>query len=69
MMLQMLEKKRDGGELSREELRAFVQGVTDGSIPDYQISAMLMAIFFRGMTPRETAELTDAMRAPARSAI
>lgn len=69
MMLQMLEKKRDGGELSREELRAFVQGVTDGNIPDYQISAMLMAIFFRGMTPRETAELTDAMRAPARSAI
>ena len=61
MMLQMLEKKRDGGELSPQELRLFVQGVTDGSIPDYQISAMLMAIFFRGMTPRETAALTDAM--------
>ena len=53
--------KRDGRVLSREAIDAFVTGVTDGSIPDYQTSALLMAIVLRGMTHEETAWLTDAM--------
>jgi pyrimidine-nucleoside phosphorylase len=53
--------KRDGGPLDRAALDWFVTGVTDGSVPDYQASALLMAIVLRGMTPEETAALTDAM--------
>src|SRR3982751_1662116 len=53
--------KRDGRALSRDEIRFFVDGVTDGSLPDYQASALLMAILLRGMTAEETAALTDAM--------
>src|SRR5882672_2639573 len=53
--------KRDGRTLAREEIRFFVDGVTDGSLPDYQASALLMAILLRGMTAEETAWLTDAM--------
>jgi pyrimidine-nucleoside phosphorylase len=54
-------RKRDGEALSRDAIDAFVVGVTDGSIPDYQASALLMAIVLRGMTDQETAWLTDAM--------
>jgi len=54
-------KKRDGGTLSLDEVRFFVAGVTDGTLPDYQASALLMAIVLRGMTAEETAWLTDAM--------
>ena len=54
-------KKRDGGALSHEEISFFVAGVTDGSWPEYQASSLLMAIVLRGMTPQETAWLTDAM--------
>src|SRR5260370_39862951 len=54
-------KNRDGGGLSREEIGFFVAGVTAGTMPDYQASALLMAIVWRGMTPAETAWLTDAM--------
>ncbi len=54
-------KKRDGGALSHDEIRFFVDGVTSGAWPDYQASALLMAIVLRGMTPDETARLTDAM--------
>ena len=58
---EMIEKKRDGGELTTEEIRFFVEGYTRGDIPDYQAAAWLMAVFFRGMTRRETADLTLAM--------
>lgn len=54
-------KKRDGGELTREEIRFFVEGITRGEVQDYQVSAWAMAVLLRGMTPRETAELTLAM--------
>jgi len=54
-------RKRDGGALNRSQIDFFVAGVTDGSLPDYQVSALLMAILLRGMTPEETAWLTDAM--------
>src|SRR5205809_7719250 len=54
-------KKRDGGALTREEISFFVSGVTEGKWPEYQASALLMAILLRGMTPQETAWLTDAM--------
>ena len=53
-------KKRKGEELTTEEINFFVEGFTDGSIPDYQASAMLMAIFFNKMNKRETADLTNA---------
>lgn len=61
-MYDIIKKKRDGGELSTEEIRYFIGGVTDGSIPDYQISALCMAIYFKGMTVRETCDLTFAVR-------
>ncbi|MDB6168432.1 MAG: pyrimidine-nucleoside phosphorylase [Verrucomicrobia bacterium] len=53
--------KRDGAALTREEIQSMVRGATDGSWADYQLSAMLMAIFLRGMTIEETVALTDAM--------
>ncbi|MBI4622583.1 MAG: thymidine phosphorylase [Verrucomicrobia bacterium] len=57
----VIARKRDGHVLSGEEIRAFVCGATDGSWADYQLSAMLMAVFWRGMTPEETVCYTDAM--------
>jgi len=57
----VITKKRDGGALSRDEIQFFVAGVTDGGLPDYQASALLMAILLRGMTAEETAWLTDSM--------
>jgi pyrimidine-nucleoside phosphorylase len=57
----VIRKKRDGGSLSREEIAFFVEGVTQGSLADYQASALLMAIFLNGMSTSETAMLTDAM--------
>ncbi|PRZ17288.1 pyrimidine-nucleoside phosphorylase [Laceyella sediminis] len=60
-MVDLIEKKRDGGELTTEEINFFIQGYTRGEIPDYQVSALAMAIYFRDMTDRERADLTMAM--------
>jgi pyrimidine-nucleoside phosphorylase len=60
-MYDIILKKRNGQELSKEEIDLFVQGYTKGSIPDYQVSALLMAIYFKGMNKRETADLTLSM--------
>jgi pyrimidine-nucleoside phosphorylase len=59
--MDVIAKKRDGGELSREEIAFFVQGYTADRIPDYQAAAWLMACFLQGMTDRETRDLTMAM--------
>ena len=60
-MFDIIAKKRDGGVLSREELEFAVMGFVNGQVPDYQMSALLMAIYLRGMTEKETAHLTDVM--------
>ena len=60
-MYDLIMKKRKGEELNTEEINFFVDGFTKGEIPDYQASAMLMAIFFNKMNKRETADLTNAM--------
>ncbi len=57
----IIARKRDGHALTREEIDAFVRGATDGSWADYQLSALLMAVYLRGMTAEETAHYTDAM--------
>ena len=54
-------KKRDNKKLSKDEINYFIKGVTDGTIPDYQISSMLMAIYLNGMDIEETSQLTMAM--------
>ena len=58
---QIIARKRDGNELSRDEIVAIVDGFTRGAVPDYQMAAWAMAVFLRGMTTDETAALTDAM--------
>lgn len=60
-MVDLIIKKRDGHELSNEEIKFWIDGYVKGEIPDYQSSAMCMAIFFKGMTKREIATLTDYM--------
>lgn len=60
-MYDIIIKKRNGGELTPEEISFFVEGYTKGAIPDYQASALMMAIYFQGMTDTETCELTMAM--------
>ncbi len=61
-MYEIIEKKRDGGILSKEEIEFFVTGFTDGSIPDYQAAALLMAIYLKGLTNEEIYTLTRAMK-------
>ncbi len=60
-MYDIIKKKRDGEELTNKEIEFFIKGYVDGSIPDYQASALCMAIFYKGMTEEETASLTLAM--------
>ena len=56
-----IEEKRDGKAHTRVDLEEWVRGITDGSLPDYQIAAWLMAVYLNGMTEEEIAILTDAM--------
>jgi len=60
-MYDIILKKREGLELTTEEIRFFIDGYTSGDIPDYQAAALLMAVYFRGLNDRETADLTMAM--------
>ncbi len=60
-MVDIIAKKRDGFVLSKDEIHFFIQGYTNGSIPDYQMSALAMAIVLKGMNKEETANLTEAM--------
>lgn len=60
-MYDLIEKKRDGKALTSEEIHFIIENYTNGNIPDYQMSALLMAIYFRGMTYEESSELTKAM--------
>ena len=60
-ILEIIEKKRDNQELSKEEIEYFIKGYTSGEIADYQVSALIMAIYLNGMTKQETTDLTIAM--------
>ena len=61
-MYDLIKKKRDGGILSRDEIYECINGYVAGEIPDYQMSALCMAIYFKGMSPQETTDLTLAVR-------
>ncbi|MCR5672363.1 MAG: pyrimidine-nucleoside phosphorylase [Lachnospiraceae bacterium] len=61
LMVDIIRKKRDGQKLSKEEIDFFINGYVKGEIPDYQVSALMMAVFFRGMDDEETGDLTQAM--------
>jgi pyrimidine-nucleoside phosphorylase len=58
---ELIERKRDGGELTSDELAELMSGYAEGAIPDYQLAAFLMAVFFRGLTSAETYAMTDAL--------
>ena len=60
-IVDIITTKRDGGELSRDEIEFFIKSYVTGDVPDYQAAAFCMAVFFRGMTPQETTHLTEAM--------
>lgn len=60
-MYDLIKKKRDGGVLTKEEINSMIQGYTNNDIPDYQMSAFLMAVYFKGMSDEETVALTMAM--------
>ncbi|MFZ1604007.1 MAG: pyrimidine-nucleoside phosphorylase, partial [Enterococcus aquimarinus] len=60
-MVDLIEKKRDGGQLTTEEINWFVTNYTQGEIPDYQVSAFLMAVFYEDMSDEEITALTLAM--------
>ena len=58
---ELIQRKRDGEELSAEEIAGLVLGYARGEVPDYQLAAFCMAVYFRGLSPPETFALTDAM--------
>ena len=58
---EIIKKKRDGLELSKKEIGFLIDGIVSGQVPDYQITAFLMAVYFMGMSARECVELTVAM--------
>ena len=60
-MYDIIDKKKKGKELSDEEIRYMINGYVDGSIPDYQMSAFLMAVYYKGMSDKELLEMTIAM--------
>src|SRR5256885_4187006 len=60
-VVELIERKRDGGKLTADEIDALVQGYTKGDVPDYQMSAFCMAVVWRGMDAKETAALTASM--------
>ena len=60
-MVDIIQKKKDGKKLSKDEIRWFIDGYVAGDIPDYQASALLMAIYFQGLDEEETFYLTDSM--------
>src|SRR5476649_1019643 len=60
-IIDIIARKRDAHALTRDEIHQFISGVTGGTLPDYQTSALLMAIVLRGMTEQETAWLTESM--------
>ena len=60
-MYDLIRKKRDGERLAKEEIDWMIRSYTNGEIPDYQMSALMMAIYFRGMNEQETLNLTLAM--------
>ena len=61
-MYDIIMKKRNGNALSEQEIRYFIKGYTKGEIPDYQVSALMMAVYFQGMNEEETLALTIAMK-------
>ena len=63
---ELIKRKRDGGALSPDDIAAFMRAYTLGEIPDYQMSALLMAVFFTGMDAAELGAWTEACSAPAR---
>ncbi|MGQ9778826.1 MAG: thymidine phosphorylase [Bacillota bacterium] len=65
--VEIIEKKRDGKKLTREEIEFFVQGLVRGAIPDYQAAAWCMAVYFRGLDEEETVHLTEAMVATGKT--
>jgi pyrimidine-nucleoside phosphorylase len=58
---EIISKKRDGNELTTQEIQYFIDGYVNGTIPDYQASALIMAVYIRGMNPRELSDLTRIM--------
>ncbi len=60
-IVDIIEKKRDGSELTREEISFFIKGYCDGSVADYQAAALIMAVYIKGLNERETADLTEMM--------